>query len=113
MNVCNEMRKLRKWLDGHDIEWVDVSDDFGIDIGDIDIWICRTHFEVGGVHVSVINGHGSYGGFLIDEDKNQGYLEMMSDLCCREKWENPRGYLKANEIIKVIKKYMSKKESSG
>lgn len=48
MNVCNEMRKLRKWLDGHDIEWVDVSDDFGIDIGDIDIWICRTHFEVGG-----------------------------------------------------------------
>ena len=48
MNVCNEMRKLRKWLDRHDIEWVDVSDDFGIDIRDIDTWICRTHFEVGG-----------------------------------------------------------------
>lgn len=82
-----EMIKLRQMLDDMGIEWEDVSEHHGILI---DITIYRTHFEHKGRHISVIIGHGTYGG-------NKGLLEM---------WDGngePEGYLTAKEVIERIK----------
>lgn len=82
-----EMIKLRQMLDDMGIEWEDVSEHYGILI---DISIYRTHFEHKGRHISVITGHGTYGG-------DKGLLEM---------WDGngePEGWLTAEEVIERIK----------
>ena len=94
MIVCEEMRKLRDYLDIKEITWKDVSEDFGHGL-----WICRTHFDYKGNHWSVINGSGTYGGFYINEKSNYGALELMVD--CVNGGE-PVGYLKAEDVIKYI-----------
>lgn len=43
MTVCDEMQKLRDYLDKKGIEWRDKSQGEGNELG-----IERTHFEVGG-----------------------------------------------------------------
>lgn len=52
MEICEEMLKVRCWLDQRGIEWFDLSDMFMI----------RTHVDIGKINFSVINGVGSYGG---------------------------------------------------
>jgi len=93
MIVCEEMQKLRDYLDSKKIEWIDKSDDW--EMG----WICRTHFDYKGNHWSVINGLGTYGGFYINEKSNYGVLELMVD--CVNGGE-PVGYLKAEDVIKYM-----------
>lgn len=81
-----EMIKLRQMLDDMGIKWKDVSEHFRL----IDLSIYRTHFEHKGRHISVIIGHGTYGG-------NKGLLEM---------WDGngePEGWLTAEEVIERIK----------
>ena len=78
MEVCKEMQKLRDWLDENEICWEDVSEDFGKGIPseiDYELWICRTHFEVKGHEISVINGYGTYGGYGLFSKDNNGLLE--------------------------------------
>lgn len=93
MTVCEEMQKLRDYLDSKKIEWSDVSDER------VGTWICRTHFDYKGYKWSVINGLGTYGGFYIDEKQNPGLLELMVD--CVNGGE-PVGYLKADDVIKYM-----------
>lgn len=85
-----EMIKLRQMLDDMGIKWEDVSSHYEVKEITIDLSIYRTHFEHKGRHISVIIGHGTYGG-------NEGLLEM---------WDGngePEGYLTAEEVIERIK----------
>lgn len=86
-----EMIKLRQMLDNMGIEWEDVScKDVSSYYVTIDLSIYRTHFEYKGRHISVITGHGTYGG-------NEGLLEM---------WDGngePEGWLTAKKVIERIK----------
>lgn len=97
MIICDEMKKLRDELDKRGIAWQDVSEDNSD--ADIDWWICRTHFDYGKYHVSVINGHGTYGGFFCSEKDNEGRLEMMTG-CVNG--GDPVGHLTADEIMKML-----------
>ena len=100
MIVCEEMQKLRQYLDAHEIKWEDDSDDPSFDVGEFDLWICRTHFKLSGHEVSVINGSGTWGGFRLSENNNQGLLEMMAD---KVNNGNPLGHLSAEECIRILK----------
>lgn len=82
MELCEEMKKLRKLLTEKGIEWQDVSiiypednieflvETMGLERQYVDSTIYRTHFDINGVHYSVINGLGTYGGFEPFENKN-------------------------------------------
>lgn len=94
MFVCEEMQKLRDWLDQNSIQWLDVSDDFADGF-----WICRTHFYIDEYKVSVINGSGTYGGFIFGkEQSNAGLLEVWAD-----RSGEPVGYLTAEDAIQLLK----------
>lgn len=88
--LCAEMKKLRTYLTEHEIEWYDDSSYSPL------FWMVRTKFTHNGKEYSVINGYGSYGGFV--NGKNEGLLEMMIDNC------EPVGHLTAKEVIKCIEK---------
>lgn len=90
--VCEEMQKLRDWLDEREIKWKDNS----TKEPEI-IWMCRTHFTVDDRMFSVINGVGSYGGSNIGCGLNHGKLECWID----EKGE-PEGWLTAEDVIAKI-----------
>lgn len=90
--MCEEMIKLRKWLDEHGIEWRDDSYTY-----DDDFFIHRTKFTVGDRDFSVINGRGTYGGFNSMSSYNQGLLEMWIN----EKGE-PTGFLTAEDVIAKV-----------
>ena len=107
MELCEEMKKLRKLLTEKGIEWHDESTIYTEDfIGMIkstmpyfvDNSIYRTHFDIDGIHYSVINGFGTYGGFDLIERKNYGLLECMIDD------NEPVGWLSANNIMDMISK---------
>lgn len=91
--ICEEMKKLREYLDTKNIEWKDDSEELS------SYYMCRTKFFVDGNEFSVINGVGSYGGAVLG-GKNQGLLEL---------WINrkgePQGYLTADNVIERIKEY--------
>ena len=91
--VCDEMKKLRKWLDENNIEWKDVSTDFPVNN------ICRTHFWVNGYFFSVIHGFGSYGGkrYYAEGFTDMGLLECMIGN------HEPEGWLTAEDVIEKIK----------
>lgn len=93
MTVCEEMQKLREYLDSKEIEYDDDSEEWRTG------WICRTHFNYKGNFWSVINGSGTYGGFYLDEKQNPGQLELMVD-CVNG--GDPVGYLKAEDVIKYM-----------
>lgn len=93
--VCEEMQKLRDYLNEKGIEWKDVSNK------ESELWICRTHFWIGKSHWSVINGFGTYGGFSSWHPKNMGLLELMASAVDRG---NPKGFMTAERIIKEIEK---------
>lgn len=103
MKVCGEMLKLRKWLDDKNIEWEDRSEDFSERIGG-EMWICRTHFRLKEERISVINGYGTYGGYVTYERNNKGLLEVMG------LYEEVEGYLTAKELIEEIQKRIDLEE---
>lgn len=85
MRACEEMKKLRNYLDRNEISWTDNSD----------TELCRTRFEIGKVNISVIHGRSTYGGI-------DGLLELAM-------WDekggsiDPTGWLSAKDVICVIK----------
>ena len=94
-DMPEEMNKLRKMLDDMGIEWQDMSTILIMDylvenLSPIDLTMFRTHFSYNGVRISVICGHGSYGG-------EEGLLEMWNGQ------DDPEGYLTAEDIIKILK----------
>lgn len=110
MQICSEMQKLRNYLDGHHIEWVDCSTDGDVIIGcmknapdfkDSDFSMERTHFIYKDKEWSVIHGYGSYGGWHRVQDKKDdcGMLEVMSEAVNKGE---PLGWLKSEEVIKLM-----------
>ena len=107
--MCEEMKKLRNKLDRMGIAWEDRSDirsderikyqsEHGIPEEFADLSIFRTHFLYKGVHFSVINGWGTYGGYDAYTDTNAGLLEVMySDK------EIVVGCLTADAVISLMK----------
>ena len=92
VEVCEEMTKLRNWLDDNKIRWEDRSEDFTERIGgEFEMWICRTHFKFMKKHISVINGYGGYGVFREDNEVMGLYEEV-------------EGYLTAKELIDEMQK---------
>lgn len=91
--MCEEMLKLRKWLDDNQIEWNDHSWHMA---RYKDYYIDRTHFNFRSHFFSVINGMGTYGGMVSYGCKNQGLLEVMID------GNEPIGNLTADEVIEEI-----------
>lgn len=109
MRLCKEMIKLRHLLTNMGIDWCDESTiipeeyinlmETQTKLGRefLDSTIFRTHFEVDGTHYSVINGYGTYGGFIPHQNKNYGLLEcMVGD-------NEPIGWLSADDVIDIIK----------
>ena len=74
MEVCEEMQKLRDWLDENGINWEDNSEDFSRYmpsnlVSEYKMWTVRTQFKIKNDFISVINGHGTYGGYgIISEE---------------------------------------------
>lgn len=109
MKFPNEMKKLRTLLDEMCIKWQDAShimpqDEIergmkmlGVLEMFVDSTIYRTHFDVDGIHYSVICGYGTYGG-------EEGLLEMM--IGCSE----PTGWLTAEDIIGQIQERIKEME---
>lgn len=91
--ICDEMKKLRKWLDKEGIEWEDNTEK-----NYCSGWMVRTYFTYKDNFVSVVNGYGSYGGFSSFHPKNEDLLEMMVS-------ENePIGRLTADQVITYLEK---------
>lgn len=86
LEICEEMKKFRKYLDDKGIDWDDFSDDY----------TCRTRFEVSGTTVSVINAPFSYGGI-------NGLLEAMF---WGKNQSEPVGFLTHVTLIRILKKEM-------
>lgn len=108
MELCKEMKKLRQSLTEKGIEWHDASTIYSEELIEnlikitgqerqwFDCTIYRTHFDINGVHYSVINGYGTWGGFEPCENKNHGLLEcMVGD-------NDPIGWLSADDVINKI-----------
>lgn len=96
--MCEEMIKLRKWLDDKKIEWIDYSDSTIMPPDEMMLLseVHRTRFTINGVEFSVINGYGTYGGSGV-LDANEGLLEMK---CGNE--DDVRGWLTAKDIEEYI-----------
>lgn len=91
--MVGEMIKFRNLLDQHNIAWHDASTRFA------DFYIDRVHLEYRNYKFSVINGFGTYGGYITDESKNKGLLELMSNAI---NGGEPVGELTAEEAIKIV-----------
>lgn len=89
-SACDEMTKLRSYLDDHDIKWAEASDES----------ICRTKYWHNGHLYSVINGHGTYGG--IDGCDPNEFNECLLECWCEVFGDEPVGWLKADDIIKKM-----------
>lgn len=108
MIICEEMSKLRNWLDGHGIKWEDMSEDLLPDSPDeliSESWIVRTRFIVNGKESSVINGFCTYGGYMYSSEDNEGLLEEWG------LYEHPVGSLTAEDIINKIKQISREKKA--
>lgn len=86
--VCEEMQKLRKYLEENNIEYQDISESY----------MCRTIFVYKKKRISVINGLGSYGGVDIHTGENRGFLEVWG----KPFGKNPVGHLTADNIIATL-----------
>lgn len=106
--LCEEMKKLRDYLEQHNIAWEDnstvVSEEkieifmaMGIPNEQADTSIYRTVFTYKGIEYSVINGYATYGGYRPFADKNDGKLELMNG----DTLEVSGGYT-AEEVIKIV-----------
>lgn len=92
--MVDEMLKLRKLLTMNGIEWHDASE-----IPDFPLQVDRTLFDFRGYKWSVINGHGTYGGFGILSDKNMGLLELTSEAV---NGGEPFGFLTADQVMQLV-----------
>lgn len=84
---CEEMLKLRKYLDEKEIEWNDDSDET----------ICRTKYWHNDHSYSVINGYGTYGG--IDGCDPKEFNQCLLECWCELFGDEPVGWLEADDII--------------
>lgn len=98
MIICKEMIKLRQYLDDKGVKWKDASTSPGDKLWHL-LWICRTHFELNGISWSVINGYGTYGGWEMSDENNQGLLELMTNSVNNGE---PIGWLTADDVIGYI-----------
>ena len=108
MIICEEMAKLRNWLDEQGIKWEDMSEDLlhGSPIEpDRESWVVRTRFIVNNKNSSVINGFCTYGGYMFNNEDNDGLLEEWG------LFEHPTGNLTAEDIINKIKQISGEKEA--
>lgn len=99
MEICENMKKLRSYLDDNKIKWIDQSE--GVSSKSIDIFTCRTWLWLGDRKISVINGYGTYGGIhpmYDDYPNNHGLLEMQIDGL-----DGVYGDMTADEVIRTIK----------
>lgn len=87
--MVGEMIKFRKLLDQNNINWHDASD----------FYIDRTHLEYRNYKFSIVNGLGTYGGYIKDQSKNKGLLELMSNAINEGE---PVGELTAEEALKIV-----------
>jgi hypothetical protein len=85
IEICEEMLKLRDWLNENGIGWEDVSDSI----------ISRTRFVVNGYFFSVVHGFDTYGGINIF-GKDSGLLECMTG-------SGVVGCLTAEDVIEMVK----------
>ena len=108
ITLCEEMKKLRAYLDDHDVSWEDTSSiksdeeierllSLSIPEAYSDTSIYRTQFEYEGTTYSVINGYGTYGGYRPSTQKNDGMLEVLD-------WstEKVSGGYTADEVIQQL-----------
>lgn len=104
MKICEEMSKLRQYLDDKGIKWKDASSNDYL----YNLWICRTHFEINSHTWSVINGYGTYGGFKILDGYNEGLLELMTNSVNNGE---PIGWLTADNVIGYIEELKEQKKN--
>ncbi len=110
MEICEEMQKLRDWLDENGINWEDNSEDFSRYmpsdlVSEYKMWTVRTQFKIKNDFISVINGYSTYGGYGIISEENQGLLEVMG------LWNGIRGWMTCEEITeKITAKYFKTSE---
>lgn len=98
--IVEEMKKFRELLDQNGIEWIDASEAL-----DTERYICRTHPK-NHERWSVVNGFGTYGGYVFDE-KNEGRLEVMID-------GRVSGHCKAEVAYKLVETVeRSKRTNNG
>lgn len=86
-----EMIKLRKALDARDIQWRDLSSDYGRSFPFADMTIYTTHFEFKHREYTVTSGFGTFGG-----DKGLLQLAIGSD--------ETIGSLTAENILTIMDK---------
>lgn len=109
MQICEEMIKLRNWLDEKGILWTDESSitsqeyidlmaKIGIEPQYADTTIYRTDFTFKEHYISVIYGYETCGGFEPFKNEDYGALEMKMD--DRE----PVGWLSAKNVIQKLEK---------
>ena len=97
--ICEEMKKLRKYLDINKIKWKDKSQDLETVSEEYKLYISRTQFWYKGNFYSAINGLGTYGGYFSDAVNNHGLIELMSS---QINGGEPVGFLTAEDCIKLI-----------
>jgi hypothetical protein len=98
MEICENMQKLRSYLDEKKIKWIDQSED--MESASIDMFICRTWLWLGERKISVVNGYGTYGGIhpmYNNGLKNRGLLEIQIDGL-----DGVYGDLTADDVIRII-----------
>lgn len=95
MEICEEMQKLRSYLDEKKIKWIDQSED--VDSVSIDMFVCRTWLWLGDRKISVINGFCTIGGVVGIDGDNAGLLEIAIDGL-----GGVYGNLTADDVIRII-----------
>ena len=98
MEICENMQKLRSYLDETKIKWIDQSED--MESASIDIFICRTWLWLGDRKINPVNGYGTYGGIhpmYNNGLKNRGLLEIQIDGL-----NDVYGDLTADHVIRII-----------
>ena len=95
MEICENMQKLRSYLDEKKIKWVDQSEEMGS--ASFEMIICRTWLWLGDRKISVINGFGTIGGVVGIDGDNAGLLEIAVDGLA-----GVYGNLTADDVIRII-----------
>ena len=108
MTVCEEMGKIRAWLDEKNIKWEDRSQDWSELTGAIyksmpSHWMVRTHLILNDCVVAIINGFGTMGGYFYHEDENEGLLQFTS---VQYNQGESIGFLTAKDVEDIIEKIL-------
>lgn len=90
--MVREFKKFIEELEKRGIEYTDRSDKNNL------YKIDRIRFKYEGYEWSVINGYGTYGGFISFDANNQGLLEIWKIYS----GEEPIGFLRCHEAVEII-----------